>query len=93
MSRNIKPLGSLILVKPITSVEQELDGLVMPTTSLDEGLKRAEVVDVGDKDIPDTLKSGTIVIVPPALRNEIKINGVKHNLLHIEEILAIETTL
>lgn len=90
MSKIITPLNSLVLVRQIESQEKLENGLVMPTT-IQDGLKRGIVVAIGDKKIPKNLVPGVTVIIPTELRNEIKIDDVKHNLLHVEEILAIES--
>jgi co-chaperonin GroES (HSP10) len=88
----IRPIGPLVLVKLAPKVEQDLGNLIMPATS-DEGLKRAIIVDYGTKDIPEQIEVGKTVVVPKNLRNELDIDGVKHYLLPIEEILAIERTI
>jgi co-chaperonin GroES (HSP10) len=83
------PLGKLVLVTLITSEEQDLGGLLAPVSS-DESklLKRAKVVAVGPE--VTTVKNDDVVIVPKQLRNEITLYGIKHHLVHIEEILAYE---
>lgn len=67
---NIKPLGSLILIKEITKDEKTTkSGLVIASTAIDNSLKRGEVIEVGPGDNDNSgnhydipLQKGDIVI-------------------------------
>jgi co-chaperonin GroES (HSP10) len=67
---NIKPLGSLILIKEVTVDEKTTkSGLVIAATTVDMSLKRGEVIEVGPGDNDNAgnhydipLQKGDIVI-------------------------------
>lgn len=88
-SPKIKPLGKLVLVKTKENSETEIEGFIHPSTTEEGLLKRAIVVAIGDSD-EIKVKVGDTVVIPRNLRNEIKIDGVKHNILHNDELLAVE---
>ena len=86
------PISKFILVKPVpVQAVEELDGLVMPTSSDEGNLKKVEVVQINEEAMPSSIKVGTILVVPAVTRNEIKIDGLKHYLVHLEEVLAYES--
>jgi co-chaperonin GroES (HSP10) len=86
----IYPLRNFILVKPIEVVTPKYEGLIMPDSVENGNLKKVEIVQLGTESMPDTLNIGSVIVVPSTLRNEIFVNGVKHYLVHIEEVLALE---
>jgi co-chaperonin GroES (HSP10) len=96
MSKTIIPLGNMVLVRLVEAEETTKSGdfeLYIPPTAVD-GLNRAVVIAVGkgtkDVQVPEELVPEATAIVPKNLRNEFKVDGAKHYLLHIEEILGVE---
>lgn len=87
MSKSIKPLGQLILVKPIEATAQELGGILIPA-SAQTGLKKSVIVALGTKNMPAELVVGSTVLTQYA-GFEVKIEGVKHCLLNLEDILGV----
>ncbi|MEM2138713.1 MAG: co-chaperone GroES [Candidatus Woesearchaeota archaeon] len=83
----IKPLGNRVLVKPIEAEERTKSGLYIPDSAKEKPLQ-AEVIEIGDgKDIK--LKKGDKVIHESYAGSEIKIDGVKHLIMDIKDIIAI----
>lgn len=82
----IKPLGMRVLIRPEEAEEKTKSGLYIPESAKEKSLQ-AVVVAVGDgKDI--TVKAGDKVIYETFGGHEIKIDGVKHLLLDVKDILA-----
>lgn len=83
----IKPLGNRVLLKPIEAEEKTKSGLYIPDSAKEKPLQ-AEVIAIGDgKDIK--VKVGDKVIHESYAGSEIKINGEKHLIMDVKDILAI----
>lgn len=98
MSKDIKiqPLGSKVLVVPSKVEEKTAGGLVIPPTSGDE--KRPETGEVvrlgigkdkGGKDIEFNVKVGDKVYFKKYSPEEIEVDGKKHLIIDVEDILAV----
>lgn len=90
MAKKIYPLKNFILTKPVEAEKKTIDGLILPDTIEESAtLRRVEVIQT-EEETPKQITIGTILIVPSNLRNEVKIDGVSHFLVHVEEVLAYE---
>ena len=91
---NIKPLGNRVLLKPIETEEKTKSGLYIPE-SAKEKPQEAVVIAVGDgetkdgKKVPINLKVGEKVIYESFGGTEIKVDGKKHILMDVKDILAV----
>ena len=82
MTTNIKPLGKLLLVEEIETLESKTaSGLVLTATATEQDLKRGTIIDMGDGDrngfngelVPiDTVKVGMVVLYSPNHATEVK---------------------
>jgi len=90
---NIRPLGNRVLLKPIEAEEKTKSGLYIPE-SAKEKQQEAVVVAVGDGETKDgkkisiNLKVGDKVIYESFGGTEIKVDGKKHILMDVKDILA-----
>ncbi|MBN2457571.1 co-chaperone GroES [Candidatus Woesearchaeota archaeon] len=83
----LRPLGNRVLIKPIEAEERTKSGLYIPDTAKEKPLQ-AKVVAVGDgKDMK--VKAGDIVIYESYGGSEVKINGEKHIIMDVKDILAV----
>jgi len=83
----IRPLGNRVLLKPIEAEEKTKSGLYIPDSAKEKPLQ-AEVIAVGDAETIK-VKVGQKVIYESYGGSEIKIDGVKHMLMDIKDILAV----
>jgi len=82
----IKPLKDKILIKLKETEEKTKGGIYMPESAKEEKTIEGEVVAVGDS--PDiTVRPGDKVLFD-GLGAEIKIDGKKHLIMNIKDILA-----
>ncbi|MEK6916493.1 MAG: co-chaperone GroES [Nanoarchaeota archaeon] len=90
----IKPLGNRVLLKPIDAEVKTKSGLYIPESAKENPLE-AEVVAVGSgeyidgKLIPISIKAGQKVIYESFGGSEVKIDGIKHKIMDVKDILAI----
>lgn len=98
---NIKPLGSLILIKAIEETDKTTkSGLVIAATVQDASLKRGVVVEVGPGDNDNAgnhydipLKSGDTVIYAPMQATEIEdLAGDKYHFINWRQLFGTENT-
>jgi co-chaperonin GroES (HSP10) len=96
---NIKPLGSLILIKEQEEKDKTLkSGLVIAATSLDPVLKRGTVVATGPGDYHSSgdlhsipLQVGDVVIYSPNHATEIEdLNGTKYHFINWRQLFGVE---
>jgi chaperonin GroES len=83
----IRPLGNRVLLKPIEAEEKTKSGLYIPDSAKEKPLT-AEVVAVGDGELVK-VKIGQKVIHESYGGSEVKIEGVKHVIMDVKDILAI----
>ncbi len=83
----IKPLGNRVLLKPIEAEERTKSGLYIPESAKEKPLQ-AEVIAVGDGDLVK-VKPGQTVIHESYGGSEIKIDGEKHLIMDVKDILAV----
>ncbi|AJF60891.1 10 kDa chaperonin [archaeon GW2011_AR15] len=83
----IKPLGDRVLLKPIEAEEKTKSGIYLPESAKEKPLE-AEVVAVG-KGEKVNVKPGQKVIYESFGGSEVSINGVKHIILDVKDILAV----
>ncbi|NTV23172.1 MAG: co-chaperone GroES [Nanoarchaeota archaeon] len=82
----LKPLGNRAVIRPIEMEEKTKSGLYIPDSAKDKPLE-AEVIAVSDaKEMP--LKVGDKVLYESFGGTEIKIDGKKHLVIDIKDILA-----
>jgi chaperonin GroES len=83
----IKPLGNRVLLKPMEAEEKTKSGIYIPDSAKEKPLQ-AEVVAVGDgKDVH--VKVGDKVIYESFGGSEVKVNGEKHIIMDVKDVLAI----
>ena len=83
----ITPLKERVLVKVKEATQKTAGGIYIPDTVRDDKLLEGEVVSVG-KIEGVSLGAGDKVIFESFAGTELKIDGVKHVLLDIKNILA-----
>ena len=84
----IRPLGNRVLLKPTEAEEKTKGGLYIPDSAKEKPLQ-ADVIAVGDGELVKSLKVGQKVIYENYGGSEIKIDGQKHMLMDIKDILAV----
>ncbi len=90
----IKILGPRVLIKPIKKEEKTKGGIYLPETA-NENRKEGVVVEVGyydDKEHegkPFPVKKGDTVIYGGYSDKEIEIDGEKHVIVDVKDVLAI----
>jgi chaperonin GroES len=83
----IKPLGNRVLLKPVEAEEKTKSGIYIPDSAKEKPLE-AVVIAVGEgKDIK--VKPGDKIIYESFGGSEVKIEGVKHILMDVKDVLAI----
>jgi chaperonin GroES len=83
----VKPLGDRILLKVLLSEEKTTGGIYIPATA-QEKTQEGVVVAVGDsEDIK--VKVNDKVIYDKYAGTQIKIDGVEHLIVKIEDVIAI----
>ncbi len=83
----LKPLGNRVLLKPIEVEQKTKSGIYIPE-SAKEKPKQAEVLAVGDGKLVN-VKVGDKVIYSDFGGSDIELDGVKHIVMDIKDILAI----
>ena len=83
----IKPLGNRILIRPLEAEEKTKSGIYIPDSAKEKPLE-AEVIAVGDGELVK-VKPGDKVIYESFGGSEIKIDGKKHMIMDVKDILAI----
>lgn len=91
----IKPLGDRVLVKQLEESEQVRDGIIIPD-SAKEKPQEAEVIALGTgKRLDDgkvlgfNVKVGDRVIISKYGGTEVKLGGVKYQLVREDDILGV----
>ena len=91
----IQPLGSRVLVRPLTAEEQTSGGIVLPD-SAKKRPQEAEVLAVGPGRVldsgevaPMTVKKGDVVIYPEYGGTEVRISGEDLLIVDEDSILAV----
>lgn len=93
----IRPLGDRILLKPISTEEQNTtaSGIIIPDTVSKEKPEQGRVVAVGEgrweegRRIPISLKVGDKVVFSRYGYDEVKLDGEEYYILKEENILAV----
>lgn len=92
----IQPLGSRVLVKPLSAEGTSEGGIILPD-SAQKKPQEGKVIAVGTGHIMDDgsvrelqVKTGDVVIYPEYGGTEIKISGEEHLLIEEDSILAIK---
>jgi len=83
----IKPLGNRVLIRPIEAEEKTASGLYIPDSAKEKTL-HAEVIAVGEGELVK-VKPGDKVIHETYGGSEIEIDGKKHIVMDIKDILAL----
>ena len=83
----IRPLGNRVLLKPIEAETRTKSGLYIPESAKEKPLQ-AEVLAVGEGELVK-VKVGDKVIHESYGGSEVNINGEKHIIMDIKDILAI----
>ncbi|QTA37181.1 co-chaperone GroES [Thermosipho ferrireducens] len=84
----VTPLGSRLLIKPITEEKRTEGGIVLPDTAKEKPMK-AEVIAVGNIEDDDIdIRVGDKVIFSKYSGTEIKIDDEDYIIIDLEDILA-----
>lgn len=90
----IRPLGDRVLVEPQEEKEQSVGGIIIPDTAKEKPMQ-GKVIAVGkktDKDgkeVPFDVKAGDTVLLPKYGGTEVKLGGVKYQLVREEDLLGV----
>lgn len=84
---NVKPLGSLVLIRIDKEEEQTSAGIILAESSKKETPNTGVVESLGDEVL--AVKVGDHVIFPRYGGNEIKIGDVPYNMCECDDILAV----
>lgn len=91
----VKPAPGYVLVKPAEAQKQTASGIYLPD-SHDEKPQHGSVLSVGAEWVTEhgatikaPVKTGDLVIYKKWGGNEVKIEGVEHQILRFEDILAV----
>lgn len=84
----IKPLGDRLLVKPVEGEEVTAGGLVIPQTAR-EKTTEGVVVAVGDDKDVIKVKVKDRIMYDKYAGTEVKIEGVDHLIVKMDDILAV----
>lgn len=91
----IKPLADRVLVKRVDEEEQKIGSIIVPDSAREKP-QQAEIVAVGPGKIDDNgnripmdVKKGDKVLISKYGGTEVKIGGVEHLIMRVEDILAI----
>ena len=91
---NIRPLGDRVLVEPVEEKEQQIGGIYIPDSAKEKPMQ-GKVIAVGrktDKDgkeLPFDVKAGDTVLLPKYGGTEVKLDGVKYQLVREEDLLGV----
>jgi len=90
----VKPLGSRVLVKPLSTEEKTKSGIYLPETAKEkpeegEVLEVGEGKYIGEKMVPLSVKKGDKIIFNKYGPDEIKVDGEELLIVKEEDILAI----
>lgn len=77
-----------MLVSQVEETEKQVGGLFVPSSAQNSGTLRANVVAVGNKDIPEDIVVGAIVLVP-YLASPIVMDGKKVYIMSVEDIIGV----
>lgn len=81
----IKPLGDIVVLKPVEQKMQEISGLLIPEQAKEKP-NQATVVAVGET---SELKPGDKVLYGKYAGTEVKLDGNDYLIIHMSDILAI----
>ena len=90
----IRPLGDRVLVEPIEEKDQTVGGIIIPDTAKEKPMQ-GKVVAVGKKTDKDgkevafDVKPGDTVLLPKYGGTEVKLDGVKYQLVREEDLLGV----
>ncbi len=83
----IKPLKDRVLIKPKELEEKTEGGIYVPDSAREDKLQEGEVVAIGDSS-EITLKQGDRVLFEDVNCTEMKVNGERHVIMNVKDILA-----
>lgn len=96
MKGKIEPLGSNVILKPLSSEEKTKGGIILPETAEKEKPEKAEVVACGPGKMLSngnrsemSVKKGDVVLFKKYGPDEIKIDKEDYLVASIDDILAI----
>ncbi len=91
----VRPLGDRVLVKPIENKEAKTKTGILLPESAQEKSNEAEVVAVGPgfyqegKLIAPDVKAGDRILYSEYAGQKLKIDGVEHQIIRLDDILAV----
>ena len=84
----IQPIGDRVLVKPDSPDRKSKEGMILNARK-DDKQSRGTIIAVGEG-LKDNFKKGDSIIYLKYGPQDIMIGKIKHVLIHLDEILAIE---
>lgn len=92
----LRPLGSRVIVKPVTKEEVTASGLYLPDTASKERPEQGEVIEVGPGDMQEngsrhemSVKVGDKVLFKKYALDEFKLDDVEYLVLSEKDIIAV----
>ena len=85
---NIEPLGERVLVKPVEADSQLPSGIILPDTAKEKSQQGVVIAVSQDEDAEIPVAVGDKVLYAKYSGSEIKIEGDKHLLLEVSDLLA-----
>lgn len=82
---NIQPIGERVLIRPIKSEDRTAGGIYLPESAKEEK-KEGQIVSVGE--VKGLLRVGDKVIYGGYSSEEIELNGVKHVIVELKDVVA-----
>ena len=95
MARNLKPLGSRLVVEPIEQEEKTVSGIYLPDTAKEKPMKGTVLsVGPGDRDekgdrVAMDVATGDVVLFNKYAGTEVKIDDKKLLVMKESDVLAI----
>ena len=95
-SKNLRPLGDKVVIRPQKEEEKTKSGIVLPATAEKEKPEQGEVIAVGPgkmtedgKLVPMSVKVGDTVLFQKYGPTEIKLEGTEYLVVSEGDVLAV----
>ena len=88
----LKPMADNILLKQNEAEETTSSGIILATTNKEKpAIYEVVAAGEGTKDVTMTVKAGDKVVVSKFVGGDIKLDGVEHKFVKLEDVLAVVT--
>jgi chaperonin GroES len=95
-SKNLRPLGDKVVIRPQKEEEKTKSGIVLPATAEKEKPEQGEIIAVGPgkmtedgKLVPMSVKVGDTVLFQKYGPTEIKLEGTEYLVVSESDVLAV----